>query len=243
MGFMDIFVKPEENKEVSPQQQSVKQQTQVQSQSTSVQQQTPTATQNFTSPLVDDISHMSVSTPVSTISTNDINENIVKDLWNVILNKNLPGPDYLEVVNSAAKLESMGLPEDKRYEAAFKMLTASYPNFTKDDLLSSIDTYIGFIQEELTEGKKQCQEKRAANIGDRQMRIQQLNEHANSILLEIEKLQQEHKNSLEAAKKLEAEVAEATKAIDREEIVFNNSVNVVLERLNSDKKTMSSLNI
>ena len=125
MGFMDIFVKPEENKEVSPQQQSVKQQTPVQSQSTSVQQQTVTATQNFASPLVDNISHMSVSTPVSTISTNDVNENIVKDLWNVILNKNLPGPDYLEVVNSAAKLESMGLPEDKRYEAAFKMLTAS----------------------------------------------------------------------------------------------------------------------
>ena len=75
------------------------------------------------------------------------------------------------------------------------------------------------------------------------MRIQQLNEHANSILLEIEKLQQEHKKSLESVKKLEAEVAEATQAIDREEIVFNNSVNVVLERMNSDKKTMSSLNI
>ena len=44
MGFMDIFVKPEENKEVSQQQQSVKQQTIVQSQSTSVQQQAPTAT-------------------------------------------------------------------------------------------------------------------------------------------------------------------------------------------------------
>lgn len=233
---MDIFVKPEENKEVSPQQQSVKQQTQVQSQPEAVKS-------NFSDPVVDNISHMSVSTPVSTMSTNDVNENIVKDLWNVILNKNLPGPDYLEVVNSAAKLESMGLPEDKRYEAAFKMLTASYPNFTKDDLLNSIDTYIGFIQEELVEGKKQCQEKRAANIGDRQMRIQQLNEHANSILLEIEKLQQEHKKSLESVKKLEAEVAEATQAIDREEIVFNNSVNVVLERLNSDKKTMSELNI
>ena len=236
MGFMDIFVKPEENKEVSPQQQSVKQQTLVQSQPETVRS-------NFSTPVVDNVSHMSVSTPVSTMSTNDVNENIVKDLWNVILNKNLPGPDYLEVVNSAAKLESMGLPEDKRYEAAFKMLTASYPNFTKDDLLSSIDTYIGFIQEELVEGKKQCQEKRAANIGDRQLRIQQLNEHANSILLEIEKLQQEHKKSLESVKKLEAEVAEATQAIDREEIVFNNSVNVVLERLNSDKKTMSELNI
>ena len=236
MGFMDIFVKPEENKEVSPQQQSITQQTPVQSQPETVRS-------NFSALVVDNVSHMSVSTPVSTMSTNDVNENIVKDLWNVILNKNLPGPDYLEVVNSAAKLESMGLPEDKRYEAAFKMLTASYPNFTKDDLLSSIDTYIGFIQEELAEGKKQCQEKRAANIGDRQMRIQQLNEHANSILLEIEKLQQEHKNSLEAAKKLEAEVAEATQAIDREEIIFNNSVNVVLERMNSDKKTMSSLNI
>ena len=236
MGFMDIFVKPEENKEVSPQQQSVKQQPPVQSQPEIMRS-------NFSTPVVDNVSHMSVSTPVSTMSTNDVNENIVKDLWNVILNKNLPGPDYLEVVNSAAKLESMGLPEDKRYEAAFKMLTASYPNFTKDDLLSSIDTYIGFIQEELVEGKKQCQEKRAANIGDRQMRIQQLNEHANSILLEIEKLQQEHKKSLESVKKLEAEVAEATQAIDREEIVFNNSVNVVLERLNSDKKTMSELNI
>lgn len=233
---MDIFVKPEENKEVSPQQQSVKQQPPVQSQPEIMRS-------NFSTPVVDNVSHMSVSTPVSTMSTNDVNENIVKDLWNVILNKNLPGPDYLEVVNSAAKLESMGLPEDKRYEAAFKMLTASYPNFTKDDLLSSIDTYIGFIQEELVEGKKQCQEKRAANIGDRQMRIQQLNEHANSILLEIEKLQQEHKKSLESVKKLEAEVAEATQAIDREEIVFNNSVNVVLERLNSDKKTMSELNI
>ena len=236
MGFMDIFVKPEENKEVSPQQQSVKQQATVQSQSETVRS-------NFAAPVVDNVSPMSVSMPVSSVSTDCVNENIVKDLWNVILNKNLPGPDYLEVVNSAAKLESMGLPEDKRYEAAFKMLTASYPNFTKDNLLSSIDTYIGFIQEELVEGKKQCQEKRAANIGDRQTRIQQLNEHANSILLEIEKLQQEHKKTLESIKKLEEEVAEATQSIDQEEIIFNNSVNLVLERLNSDKKTMSTLNI
>ena len=203
-----------------------------------------TANNTSNTPIITDtvIEPSSIITP-SVASNADVDENIVRTIWNTLISKNLPGPDFLEVKNSANALEGMGLSEDKRYEAAFKMLKTTYPSFSKDILLSSIDTYINYVREEENLGKAQCDKKRKENIGDRQARVIQLKEHAEQIMSQIAQLQNDYDAAIKSISSIETEIAESTKKIDMEEAVFKNSIKSVINTLESDKNTMSMLNI
>lgn len=175
--------------------------------------------------------------------TNEVNDNIVKSLWQVLIDKNLPGPDYLEVKNSAAALQAMNLPIDKCYEAGFRTLKASYPNFTKEGLLSSIDTYIEIVRQEQADGKKECEAKRQKQVGEKTTRISQLNEHKNELTKQIADLQSQIETTNASIAQLETEVRCATDEINKEEALFNNSIENVIETLNNDKAIMEKLTI
>ena len=129
MGFKDFFIKEEE-----PTAGGNVQQQQVEPQSVQIE------TSTF-------VGQPTVAPQVGTLQTSEVSEAIVKSLWQVLIDKNLPGPDYLEVKNNASALQEMNLPMEKCYEAGFRTLKASYPNFTKEALLASIDTYIGIVRQ------------------------------------------------------------------------------------------------
>lgn len=184
-----------------------------------------------------------VSAQAASQQTTEVNDNIVKSLWQVLIDKNLPGPDYLEVKNNASALQEMNLPMEKCYEAGFRTLKASYPDFTKEALLASIDTYIGIVRHEQADGKKECDAKRQTQIGDKTVRIGQLNEHKKDLEKQITELQSQIALTDASISQLQTEVNTATAEIDREEAVFNNSVENVIATLNSDKEIMSKLNV
>jgi len=161
----------------------------------------------------------------------------------VLIDKNLPGPDYLEVKNNASALQEMNLPIEKCYEAGFRTLKASYPNFTKEALLASIDTYIGIVRQEQADGKKECDAKRQKQIGDKTVRIGQLNEHKRELEKQIAELQSQISSTNESIAQLQSEVSVASSEIDNEEALFNNSIESVVATLNSDKEIMSKLTI
>lgn len=180
----------------------------------------------------------------STINTTaDTDDNIIKMLWETILAANTPAPDYCEIKQNAAALANLGLPLEKQYEGAFNVLKAQYPNFTKADIINSIDTYIKLIENESVEGKKQCEEKQKKEVGDKETRVQQLTETANDILKQIEDLQKQHNNILSSITNLQTEIKESTKEIQIQAQKFENSVNVVLNSLKTDKNTINTLNI
>ena len=222
MALKDLFIKSEGT---------------VESQPTQASQQT---IQMETTTFVGNPSTMQQS---NVVQTNEVNDNIVKKLWQVLIDKNLPGPDYLEVKNSAAALQAMNLPVDKCYEAAFRTLQASYPNFTKDVLLASIDTYIKLILQEQEDGKKECDAKRQKQVGEKMTRISQLNEHKNELARQIAELQSQVEETNTSITQLEAEVRQATDEINKGEALFNNSIENVVETLNSDKAIMEKLTI
>lgn len=177
------------------------------------------------------------------VQTKEVNDNIVKCLWQVLIDKNLPGPDYLEVKNSAAALQAMNLPIDKCYEAGFRTLQASHPNFTKDVLLSSINTYIEIVRQEQADGKKECEAKRQKQVGEKTTRINQLNVHKSELEKQIADLQSQIETTNVSIAQLETEVRCATDEINKEEALFNNSIENVIETLNNDKAIMEKLTI
>ena len=223
MGFKDIFFKEDEPKTGGNIQQAETQSVQIET-STFVGQPT-------------------VAPQVGTLQTSEVSEAIVKSLWQVLIDKNLPGPDYLEVKNNASALQEMNLPMEKCYEAGFRTLKASYPNFTKEALLASIDTYIGIVHQEQADGKKECDAKRQSQVGEKTVRIGQLNEHKKDLEKQIAELQSQIASTDVSIAQLQTEVNKATEEIDKKEALFNSSVENVIAALNSDKEIMSKLTI
>lgn len=230
MAFKDLFVKSDETQK-------------------SVQtQQAPSTNQNGVSvvPAAPVINPTQVSTPVVSVpsqQTAEIDENIIKELWNVLIQKNLPGPDFLELKSSAAALESMGLPTEKRYEAAFKMLRASYPDFTKEILLNSIETYKGYVNEELNTGLNECEEKKKATVGAKQLLLSEKESRLMEIQEQIAKLQAEYTEAQNEVLSIQQQIAENSQKLEHDEAVFRNSVEHVRNTLEQDKQIMSTLNI
>ena len=223
MALKDIFFKEEEPK-VDDKVQQVPQQ--------AVQIETSTF-----------VGQPTVSTQTVSQQTAEVNDNIVKSLWQVLIDKNLPGPDYLEVKNNASALQEMNLPIEKCYEAGFRTLKASYPNFTKEALLASIDTYIGIVRQEQADGKKECDAKRQSQVGEKTVRIGQLNEHKRELEKQIADLQSQIVSTNESIAQLQNEVSVATSEIDKQEALFNNSVENVIATLDNDKEIMSKLTV
>ena len=226
MKLKDFLIKPEEPQQNQP-------------------QVSPVFNSNATNPAtVVNSSALQIPTDVPlTVETGAVNENIVKSLFNYLIEHNLPAADYLELKNSAAALAGMGMSQSQMYEAAFKMLRASYPDFTKEYLLSSIDTYVGYIKNEEKTGLTECEEKRKSLIGDKNNKIAELRGRAADLQQQIQKLTVELNSATQEADAIESTIKADEAQIEQEKTIFINSVASVLNTLNTDKDIMSKLNI
>lgn len=173
----------------------------------------------------------------------EVSENAMRQLWQIMADRNLPGPDMLELKNFAASLESTGMPRDKRYEAAFLMLSSQYPNFSKATLLASVDTYIGYVKEELQNGRQQFNEKKQTLIGDQLNKLESMKQEAVSLKAQIEALQKRYDELQNSINNMNDEISNSTKNIAHDEEVFNNTINHFIDSLEDEKVVMSKLNV
>jgi hypothetical protein len=172
-----------------------------------------------------------------------VDKDIEAKIWDMIVAKNLPGPDYIEFKNTAAGLVEITSDESMQLKGAFNVLKRTYPAFTKEIILSSIDTYIGIVNEEKEKGKKECEELRKTKVGDKVTSIDNMKNAAQEILKQIEELKKQYEDVNAEIHKLEIEVTEATNEIDSKEKIFDSSVQAVINTLNADKVKVSNLNV
>ena len=84
------------------------------------------------------------SVPTPTImASGDVDTKLVELLERKINEANLPGPDYLELLQSAEQMKQYIPDETTRLKAAFGSIQGMDPRMTKDVVLASIDTYLG----------------------------------------------------------------------------------------------------
>lgn len=215
MAFKDLFIKEDEPQQTKP---------------VVVQEVAPSAENIMSSP------------PPSSIGK-VVDKGIETKIWDMIVAKNLPGPDYIEFKNVAAGLVDITSDESMQMKGAFNVLKRSYPNFTKQIILDSIDTYIGIVNEEKEKGKKECEDLRKTKIGDKVNSINNMKQSASEILKQIDELKKKYESINADIHKLEVEVTEDTNEINSKETIFNNSVQSVINTLNSDKTKVNNLNV
>ena len=225
VNIRGLFIKEDEVEQASPQKPTV------------AQEVAPTAA-----------NIMPVSTPTVIQEATPQNSGIVDKeieakIWDMIVSKNLPGPDYIEFKNTAAGLVDITPDESMQMKGAFNVLKRSYPTFSKDIILASIDTYIGIVNEEKDKGLKELEGVRRENVGNKVESINNMKNSAAEILYQIDELKKKYEAINADIIKLESEVAEATNTIKTNENTFNNSVQAVINTLNSDKAKVSALTL
>jgi hypothetical protein len=172
-----------------------------------------------------------------------VNPDIEKKIWDMIISKNLPGPDYLEFKNATAGLVDITPDESMQMKGAFNVLKRSYPTFTKDIILSSIDTYIRIVNEEKEKGLKESEQIRKEKIDQKVSSINNMKNSAAEILSQIDELKKKYDSMNSEIAELEREVTQAQNELQQQENVFNNSVQSVINTLNSDKEKVTNLDI
>ena len=214
MGFKGLFIKEEEQQQEKPKE---------------------------VAPTVASV--MPTQTPTITTGTGEVDKEIETKIWEMIVAKNLPGPDYIEFKNVASGLTEIVPDENLRMKGAVNVLLKSYPNFTKEIILNSIDTYIGIVGEEKEKGRTECEELRRTRIGNKEARIKELKESSADILRQIEELKKKNDTINQETLELEEEIRKSSEEIDRKERVFESSVQSVINTLESDKTRVTNLSL
>lgn len=230
MAFIDIFLKPEEE---------------------SKKVKTQPATTNVSQPqqVIDNSSF--VQTPVQTQQVNqsgDLSSDLtrmISSLWQSIIDKNLPGPDYLELRNSisTSKIASLPISEQQKVETAFSMLSMTNPSFTKDMLLQSIDQYIDILEQEKNAGLAECSQQRKMQIDGKKTEIANLNKELDNIESEIQKLSQQKEAIAKAIHTKSSEIQASEASITKQENIFVTAVNTVQKTLVEDKAKYKTYNL
>ena len=108
------------------------------------------------------------SVPTPTImASGDVDTKLVELLERKINEANLPGPDYLELLQSAEQMKQYIPDETTRLKAAFGSIQGMDPRMTKDVVLASIDTYLGVIEAERGKAKLRMEKLRKETVEDK----------------------------------------------------------------------------
>ena len=172
--------------------------------------------------------------------TGVINPEIYKMLKAAIEARNIPGPDYLELKNSANAMSSILPDENQRFIAAYASLKAT-AGITKAKVIESIDTYINVVKEEQAIAEKELQNTYTAEVVSRQNKMAELN-------AQIEKFKQTIVESQEKILSLSQEI----NAINSEKMMkeneleiskrnFDATISAVVNEFSSDKNKLTTI--
>lgn len=175
------------------------------------------------------------SVPTPTImASGDVNTKLVELLERKINEANLPGPDYLELLQSAEQMKQYIPDETTRLKAAFGSIQGMDPRMTKDVVLASIDTYLGVIEAERGKAKLRMEKLRKETVEDKAEELKATN-------LRIEQLREELKTLTDKSIDLNSEIQKNTAETAAFEARTNATIDKVTNRLSEDKVRLAQI--
>lgn len=184
--------------------------------------------------------------PVATAMLNSqakASEEMVAKIWDTLLSKNFPGPDYLELKGHAAALENFLPSYDQRLLAAFGVLKNQYHQFTTETVINSIDAYIKIVQDERKEGEDECERVFGEKVEQAEKDYSTMEANITKLQDEIKEKQELLASYIEQKSALQQDLANARKEKKEQTETFAASVSAVLNVLESDKRTISNLKV
>lgn len=170
-------------------------------------------------------------------------QELVAKIWDTLLAKNFPGPDYLELKGHTTALEPFMPDYTQRLLAAFGVLKNQYPNFSVKVVTDSIDGYISIVKDEQAEGEQECESVYGGKLNEKRAALDDITASITNLQDEIREKNEQLAKMQQDKGTLQQEVMHAEEEMKRQSKVFSDSVNAVLNVLESDKRTISTLKV
>jgi protein-tyrosine-phosphatase len=177
-------------------------------------------------------------TATTTTSVATVNEEMHQGLLKLVEDNNLEGFDYIEFMDSVAKMSAVALPEQDKYKLVFT--TAQSFGVTREKLIEAVDHYMGILEGHKAEFEEHAASQVSEEVVNRKNKIETLetqNEELNQKIADIS--QQIASNTTEIAS-LTQEAAQEELKINMVAQDFNVTYEHVTSRMQSDKQKLST---
>lgn len=159
----------------------------------------------------------------------EIDEGVLDNIIAMLDEKNLPGPDYLELkkaANDEVLLQS--IPDEKmRFSVSYATLKAASPSLSKKQILQSILTYIQYIEDERERGTEQFNKLWQDQVVAREEAIEKAKAEIAELEAKLEKLKA-------FAQEQEGQVVAVKADCGRKKKEFNATVDYMIGKLRMD---------
>ncbi len=159
----------------------------------------------------------------------EIDEGVLDNIIAMLDEKNLPGPDYLELkkaANDEVLLQS--IPDEKmRFTVSYATLKAASPSLSKKQILQSILTYIQYIEDERGRGIEQFNKLWQDQVVAREEAIEKAKSEIAELEAKLEKLKT-------FAQEQEGQVVAVKADCGKKKKEFNATVDYMIGKLRMD---------
>ena len=159
----------------------------------------------------------------------EIDEGVLDNIIAMLDEKNLPGPDYLELkkaANDEVLLQS--IPDEKmRFSVSYTTLKAASPSLSKKQILQSLLTYIQYIEDERERGTEQFNKLWQDQVVAREEAIEKAKAEIAELEAKLEKLKT-------FAQEQEGQVVAVKADCGRKKKEFNATVDYMIGKLRMD---------
>lgn len=163
------------------------------------------------------------------LDSSEIDDVVLDNIIAMLDEKNLPGPDYLELkkaANDEVLLQS--IPDEKlRFSVSYASLKAASPTLSKKQILQSILTYIQYIEDERERGIAQFNKLWQEQVVSREEAIEKAK-------VEIAELEERLAKLKDFAREQETQVTAVKADCGKKKKDFNATVDFMIGRLRMD---------
>jgi hypothetical protein len=221
--FKGVFVQPDPN--------AVNQPTPTQ------QKASPTASTETTAAAAPPSVKSSYTAPTS-VSGGAVNEKFMQALFGAMEAANLDGFDYFEYKLSIQNLANMPMDEATRYKSAFAMGTTM--GATPDKLVNSALHYLDVLKNENTKFLQAAENQRAAQVGNKQGQVDNLEAVMKQKAEQIKQLTTEIEQHRKDVTQLKDEISQATVKVAQTQNDFGATYQSLVGQIEQDVANMKN---
>lgn len=167
---------------------------------------------------------------------------MIKKLQETLIERKLPGPDYLELLSTAKALEQFIPDETQRFSAALGQLKLKYGDgINMTTIINTCSEYLGILESEKVSGLESCQVRRQEVVDPKKKELENLANEAKEIDQKINDLMARKGAVVEETGKLQIEIGNLEADLTAKENTFIASVESVKRKLQADVEKFKKL--
>lgn len=170
-----------------------------------------------------------------------VNQDIYNNFKEILSQRNLPGPDYLELKTAADAMKSYLPDENQRFLFSFTSIKATNSKFNKKIVTDSIDEYIKYIEKERTVFQYEAKEAFTTEVTDRQTKIDELTKEIENTKNEINKLSEKIVKLTQDINTISGEKLTKQTELEIKNKNFDVTIETIINELKSDKLKIETI--